>query len=586
MAGNRRANAHRGRLAARPVASAALAATLAALLVAGCGGSSSDRRSQRGAKSTPAASPSAAGRAGAGGAAAGDADWPFLGRDRDNTRFVARSAITPATVHRLGVAWSQDLGAYQSLMESFPLVVGDTMYVTSSTDESLALDARTGRIRWKYAPQVDFSLSTGVGGYGVTVNRGVAVSNGRVYALTFDDRLKAVSQSTGEELWSSRVADPHTSTYETMAPTVWHGLVFVGSSGAEQGVRGFVAAYDAKTGKQVWRFWTVPAPGHGWVKPGNNGGGTTYMAPTIDPRTGLLYVGTGNPSPAIVGVSRPGPDLYTDSILALHATSGKLAWYHQEVPHDLWDYDAESPVVAFDTRVHGRTVHAVAEAGKSGYLFVLDAATGKDLFRRVAFVKEDHRPPTRKGVLEWPGPLGGSQYSPLAYSPLTHALYVSGLELPFVLQVTSKPVGGEKAFGGLRSSPGDIPPRGTFSAVDTTSGRFMWRRQMPTPMIGGATVVGDLVFTGDQHGYLYAMDARTGRTVWKVGLGLAIATAPIVYTIDGRDYLAVTVGGSALTASKHLGPIGARVVTLTLDGRKVPSAWQSTSARWARQGSG
>ena len=554
---------------------------LVAALVAACGGSKPGPAATR-SPSSPSAAPSSEAVEGS----ADHAEWPVTGRDRQATRYIAQSQITPQTVGRLGLAWSHDLGAYQSLMESFPLMIGDTVYVTSSTDEALALDGRTGAVKWKYAPKVDFSLSTGVGGYGVTVNRGVAVADGRVYLLTFDDQLKAVSQSTGEELWSSQVADPHTSTYETMAPTVWDGLVFVGSSGAEQGVRGFVAAYDAKTGKQVWRFWTVPAPGHGWVKPGNNGGGTTYMAPTIDPSSGLLYLGTGNPSPAIVGTTRPGPNLYTDSILALNAHTGKLVWYHQEVPHDLWDYDAESPVVVFDTTVGGRTVHAVAEAGKSGYLFVLDAATGKDLFPRVAFVKEDHKPPTSKGVLEYPGPLGGSQYSPVAFSPLTRALYVSGLELPFILTVTKTPVGGEKFFGGLRSSPANIPPSGTFVAVDTTSGKFLWRKQMPTPMIGGATVVGDLVFTGDQHGYLYAFDAKTGRTVWKLGLGLAVATAPIVYRLDGRDYLTITLGGSALTASKHLGPVGARVVTLTLDGKPVPQAWQSVSAQWAKQGTG
>lgn len=257
----------------------------------------------------------------------------------------------------LGEAWHAPLGQFQVLLETYPQVVGRVMYVTTSTDEVIALDAVTGKTLWTYAPRVDFSLSTGVGGYGVSVNRGVAVANGKVYELTFDGQLQAVDQTTGEQQWTASVADPHQGYYETMAPTVWGGLVFVGGSGSEDGVRGFVAAYDANSGKQVWRFFTVPARGQGWVpKTGRHGGGTVYMPPTIDTRTGLLYVGTGNPSPVILGTGRQGPNPYTDSILALQAHTGKLVWAHQEVAHDLWDYDAASPVVLYRharARPHG-----------------------------------------------------------------------------------------------------------------------------------------------------------------------------------------------------------------------------------------
>jgi alcohol dehydrogenase (cytochrome c) len=499
-------------------------------------------------------------------------DWPYFGRDRDNTRFAPQKQIDASNVSRLGIAWSNSLGAEQYLMESFPVVVGQTIYLTTSTDEVVAINAVTGHTKWIYTPSVDFSLSTGVGGYGVSVNRGVAVEDGKLFMVTFDDRLQAVSQATGEELWSTSVVNDSTGAYETMAPTVYDGRVFVGDSGSEDGVRGFVAAYSASTGKQLWRFYTVPHADTGWV-PKEGGGGTVYMPPTIDTSTGIVYVGTGNPAPAIVGTKRPGPDLYTDSILALRASTGQLVWYHQEVAHDLWDYDAESPPVLFTTKVKGRSVRAVAEAGKSGYLFILNAATGADLFPRVAFVKEDHTTPTTKGTLECPGAVGGSQYAPLAFDPEAGDVYVSGINLCQILTVSKKVYGGEKDFGGDRTTPSKEKPSGTFTAVNVTTGKVAWAHAMSTPMIGGATATsGNIVFTGDQHGNLYAFEAKTGKTLWTGNLGLAFGSAPVIYTIDGQEYVLAALGGSALTASEKLGPIGAELVALKLGGSPVSAA--------------
>src|SRR5437763_24733 len=495
-------------------------------------------------------------------------DWPLFGRGRDNTRFSPLTQINAGNVRHLGEAWSTSLGQFQVLAETFPQVIGRLMYVTTSTDEVTALDAVSGKVLWKYAPQVDFSLSTGVGGYGVSVNRGVAVANGKVYLLTFDDRLQALSQATGEELWQTTVVDPHQGYYETMAPTVWNGLVFVGASGSEEGLRGFVRAYNAATGKQVWTFWTVPAPGQGWVPKGRHGGGTVYMPPTIDTRTGVLYVGTSGPSPVLLGTGRPGPNLYTSSILALQARTGKLVWHYQEVPHDLWNYDAASPVVIFDVHVKGKTIHAVGEAGKSGYFFILDARTGKRLFQPLAFVKEHHTPPTTKPTLQCPGVVGGVLYSPVAYSPVTHAAYISGINVCFIVQVTKKVQGGERDFAGTRT-PGKVRT-GTFSAVDVNTGRFLWKVDMPTPMIGGATVTAsNLVFTGDQHGVFYAFDARSGKILWRAHLGLAVGSAPIVYAVGGKEYVAVALGGSASSASLHLGNVGAVAVAFTLGGKPI-----------------
>ncbi|HKZ14210.1 MAG TPA: PQQ-binding-like beta-propeller repeat protein [Solirubrobacterales bacterium] len=497
-------------------------------------------------------------------------DWPLFGRDTDNTRFATQDEIDTGNVDELGEAWSTDLGPDQFLMESFPLVLGETVYVTTSTDEVIALDGKTGATKWTYTPEVDFSQSTGVGGYGVSVNRGVAAENGKLFLLTFDDKLQAISQKTGERLWTSQVADPATGAYESMAPSVYDGKVYVGDSGSEDGVRGFVACYDQKTGKKLWQFYTVPKAGTGWV-PKGGGGGTIYMPPTIDTKTGIVYVGTGNPAPVIIGAKRPGKNLYTDSILALDANTGELLWYHQEQAHDLWDYDAESPVVLFNAEIEGRRRRGVAEAGKNGLLFLLDAKTGKNLFPSVPFVKRDHSPPTEEGTLECPGAVGGSQYSPLAYSPETQAVYVSGINICMVLKVTYENHNGEKAFGGDRIVPEDTEKTGTFTAVSTITGEVIWKHNMPTPMDGGATATaGGLVFTGDQQGILYAFDAESGKNLWQGNLKLAFGTAPVVYTIDGTQYVLVTIGGAALTASEELGEIGARVVALNLGGKELP----------------
>lgn len=538
------------------------------MLLAGCG---TGANSKGGASTgTTAASASTTGTAPVEKFSADD--WPVFGRDRDNTRYAPQTQINKSTISRLGEAWSDDLGGNQYLQESFPIVVDGVIYVTTSTDEIYAFDGATGKVKWKYAPEVDFSLSSGVGGYGISVNRGVAVSNGRVYLLTFDDQLKAVSAATGEEIFSSQVDDPRSGAYETMSPTVYDGKVFVGNSGSDQGVRGFVAAYDAKSGKKLWQFYTIPPVGTGWRKKGT-GGGTVYMAPTVDTQTGRILVGTSNPSPAIVGTDRPGDNLYTSSIIALNADTGKLDWHHQEVAHDLWDYDAASPVVLFDTTINGKKTRVAAEAGKSGYLFMLDAQTGEDVLPRLAFVKQNHTPPTTKGTLECPGPLGGSQYDPIAYSPRVNATYVSGIDFCFILKVTKAKQPGETNFGGTRSIPSDSKPSGSFSAVDMSTGKFLWRRHMDTPMGAGATVTAaDLVFTIDQRGIIYAFDAKTGDTRWKANLGLAGAAAPVVYTIKGVQYIAVAIGGSGLTSSNNFGPIGSRVVALKLDGKKIVPA--------------
>jgi len=540
------------------LALAALA--LSAIVLSACG---SDDKDQGG--TTAAAAPTATVKD-----EIGD-DWPLIGRDRDNSRYAPQTQITKENVAELGEAWSKDMGSGQKLQETYPLVVDGVMYATTSTDEVYAYDAATGAIKWKYVPKVDFAKSTGVGGKNIVVNRGVAVADGTVYLLTYDTNLKAISAATGEEQWSTAVDDPSTGAYETMAPTVYDGKVFVGNSGSDQGVRGFVAAYDAATGKKIWKFYTVPAKGHGWNKDGKAAGGTVYMAPTIDTVNNQVVVGTGNPSPAIVGKDRPGNNLYTSSVIALDVETGKLNWYNQQVAHDLWDYDAASPVVLFDTVIDGKKVRGVGEAGKSGWFFTMDAKTGKTLHPKVPFVTHQRKTPTKKGTLSCPGPLGGSTYAPVAWSPKTQAAYISGIEYCFILQV-GPPQHGEDHFGGVRIVPPKSKPTGTFTAVDVSNGQQLWQKKIDVPMGGGATATAtNIVFAGDIHGNLYAFDAENGAILWQKDLGLSIASAPTIYTVGDTQYLALAIGGSGLTNStdKPLGPNGSRMVVLKVGGGPI-----------------
>jgi alcohol dehydrogenase (cytochrome c) len=498
------------------------------------------------------------------GPAAGHRDWPLFGGDADNTRFSPLAQINPATAGHLRVAWTRTEGFGHTTWESFPVVAGTRMYVTTSTNAVWALDAATGKRLWAYTPLVNFFPAGAASSY-FPANRGVAVAGGRVYELTFDDRLVALDAATGRPLWQARVADPRLGYYETTAPTVWRGLVFAGASGGDAGVRGFVAAYDGRTGKQVWRFWTVPAPGHGWVPArGHHGGGAVWMPPVIDTSTGILYAGTGNPSPDFTGTVRPGADPDTDGILALRASTGQRVWFTSLVGHDISDYDAASPVVLMRVRrPGGGTVRAVGEAGKSGRYYLLDAATGKPLWRPVAFV-----PVGPVGSTRCPGELGGSNYAPVAYDPVTRAAYVSGVDLCSTVResgpaAVARHRTGEPDQGGT-AEPAQAAGRGTFTAIDVDTGRVRWQRRIASPMLGGAAVAGGLVFTGSNAGILYAFDAATGALAWQRGLGAGFGTAPVLYSVRGREYLAVVTGGAAISAINHLGPVGGRLVVFTL----------------------
>ncbi|HEU5393332.1 MAG TPA: PQQ-binding-like beta-propeller repeat protein, partial [Candidatus Methylomirabilis sp.] len=468
--------------------------------------------------------------------------------------------MVPRWVFQTGV-----IGSFQTV----PIVVNGVMYLTTPYNTAIAVDASTGRQLWRY----QHKLGTQIFCCGPN-NRGVAVAYGKVYMGTLDARLVALDQNTGKVVWDIEVADPEFGHSETMAPLVYKGKVIIGISGAEYGIRGFVTAYDANSGKQLWRWHTIPDTG--WegiwaettpegMKLNRNiaaekaamaqhadawkrGGGSMWMTPALDPDLGLLYMAIGNPSPDLDGSIRPGDNLYTESIVAVEVETGKLRWHYQQVPHDVWDLDAVSPPVLFDVTVGGKKVKAVGEAGKTGWVYILDRATGKRIHLSQAFVPQENMfaQPTAEGARMLPGANGGSEWSPMAYSPLSQAVYVLGLHQPMWYKVHSVPW--EKGKLWLGSAFVNIPGEaqsGTFTAIDVNTGKIMWQTKTEQPLIGGAlATAGGLVFFGEGNGNFNALDAKSGKVLWQFQTGAGVNAPPMTYELGGEQFIAVASGGN------------------------------------------
>ena len=480
--------------------------------------------------------------------------WPQLGNTPGNTRYSALAQVRTTNVGRLRLVWRLPEGLASQLWEDYPVVVGATMYVTTSTDQVEAVDASTGRVRWSYTPRVNF-FPPGANPLVLPTNRGVAVSAGRVFLTTFDDRLVALRATTGQRLWQRRIASPALGYTETAAPTVWGDTVYVGESSEDTGVRGFVAAYDTGTGAFRWRFYTVPAAGHGWVpRLGHHGGGDVWMPPTVDPATGLVYAATGNPTPDLAPSVRPGCDPHVDSTIALDAGTGRLVWARAEVCPDAWDYDTDQSPMYFAVRLHGRVIQVVGDGSKSGQYTVMNATSGRVVSQSPFLTPYGmpHTVPTRSGVRVCPGAFGGLEYSPPSYDPATGAVYVDGVRA--CMRYTAGSLAGDAAHRVGQSDVGGtytllrLPqPIGYLAAIDPASGRIRWEDRLPRPSVGGTlATAGGLVFTGDDDGHLYAVDARTGKVLWSPYVGLPFGSAPFTYAVEGRQYVAVVAGGSQL----------------------------------------
>jgi PQQ-dependent dehydrogenase (methanol/ethanol family) len=484
-------------------------------------------------------------------------NWRLHGRTYDSQRYSPLTQINKDTLGQLALVHTLHTGVNNSF-EDTPIEVDGVLYTVTATNHVAAWDAVSGQQLWAWQPdKLDFTEAC----CGPQA-RGVAVAYGKVYTALFDGHLVALNAKTGKLVWETDPAKTHPEpkqyyTY-TQAPQIYDGMVIVGTAGAEYETRGMVEAYDAQTGDKIWEFRTTAAPG----EPGGDtwhgdawkfGGGSVWNTPTVDTKNGLLVLSTGNPNPDYQGETRPGDNAYTDSILALHVKTGKLAWWYQEVPHDLWDYDASAPVMLFDARdANGRTVPAAGEAGKVGNVFIVNRLTGKLLYKSDPFVEQSANmftPPSRAGTTLLPGVSGGSLWQPPAFSPRTGYFYVLGANIPMTFTTIdfkdSQPGGpwvGRHTGGVMKRADG--PQSGTLTAIDVNSGKIGWQYKSPQPMFGGVlATASDLIFAGEMNGDFSAFDARTGAKLWSHHFDKGVCSPAITYRVQGVQYLAVGANG-------------------------------------------
>jgi len=474
-------------------------------------------------------------------------DWLLHGRTYDNQRYSPLKQITVENVSALTPVALVQTGMTASF-ETTPIVVNGIMYLTTPVVDHkmkiIAVNAANGGRLWEVTYNLGaFQICCG------PVNRGVAVGYGRVYVVTLDDHLLALDAADGHTVWDTTIVSAQNGYSETLAPQIFDGMVIVGSAGGEWALRGFVAAYDAGSGQQRWR-WNSTDPKSYANKSWESGGGMVWTTPALDPKLGLLIFSTGNPNPDLDGTKRQGDNLYTDSIVALDVHSGELKWYYQEVKHDVWDYDAVSNVVLFDVHQNGAVIPAAAEAGKVGWVFILDRRTGKLIRKSDPYVmmsKNMFSMPTREGVNMLPGANGGAEWSPPAYSPQTHYLYIMAMDQ--LMSFTTKPADDAPGLIRLGSAFTNIAPGGIqdgpFVALDVETGKIAWQYKTAQPLIGGVlATAGNLVFMGEGDGWLDAFNAKSGDRVWRYNLGAGVNAPPITYQVNGEQYLAVAAGGN------------------------------------------
>lgn len=512
------------------------------------------------------------------GTLSAQANWTTYGGNDWNQRYSTLTQINtvnvrtmvPRMVFQTGIS---RLGSF----ENTPVVVDNMMYVTTPYNTAIAYDLNTGKQVWRY----EHKLGTTIFCCGPN-NRGVAVHGPHVYMGTLDARLIALDRMTGEVAWDIEVADPAFGYSITHAPLVIGDNVIVGVSGGEYGIRGHVTAYNAVTGEQVWRWYSIPAPKgdptfdevapNGWwgtwpthtadgadlhrnvsaekadsAKYGDawtRGGGGVWMTPAYDKQLNMIYVAVGNPSPDLDGAIRPGDNLYTDCVVAIDASTGKTKWYYQTVPHDVWDLDAVSPPVV--TTIAGKKV--VVHAGKTAWVYVLDAATGKLVRKTDNFTPQENMfaLPTPQGTRMLPGANGGSEWSPISIDPRLNYAFVTGLHQPMNYITHNAPW--EKGRLWLGSAFVAIPGEeqwGTYTAINLATGKIAWQQKVPQPMMGGAlSTAGGLTFTGEGNGNFNAFNSRTGKLLWQFNGGAGCNSAPMSFSFKGEQFIAVACGGN------------------------------------------
>ena len=493
--------------------------------------------------------------------------WLTYSGDYRGSAFSQLSQVTVKNASELQVAWMYQTGLSHHF-ETMPLVADGLMYITEPPSNVTAIDLRTGRPVWTYKRRLPSRLIVCCG----QVNRGVALLDDQVFVGTVDAHLVSLDMRTGRVRWDVQVAD-HESAYAiTSAPLVVKDKVIVGVAGAEYGVRGFLDAYDAKTGKRAWRLWTVPGPG----EPGNEtwsgdswktGGASTWMTGTYDPDLNLIYFGTGNPSPDYVGDNRLGDNLYSDSLLAIDPDTGTLKWYFQFTPHDVLDMDSNQIPVLADGVFGGRPRKVVLFANRNGFYYILDRTNGEFIVGK-QFAKQTWargldskgRPipnpeavPKVEGTLVYPDDDGVANWFSPSLNPVT-GLFYQNVREKGAIQVRSR-VDPEYAPGRLfmggsrRAVPGE-EPYGALRALDWKTGELKWEFKVHTPpWCGVLSTAGGIVFSGTMEGDFLALDAVTGKLLWRIQTGGAFWSNPMSYMHEGKQYIAVAAGSSLIAFS-------------------------------------
>jgi len=553
-------------------------------------------------------------------------DWPTNGGNLYNQRYSPLARISRDNVARLKGVWETRLRGSgtgpQYSGEAQPLVYDGVAYVSTGADDVFAVAIDSGQILWQYTANLDRDLTSVCCGW---TSRGVAVSRDRVFVGRLDGRLVALDRMTGKPVWDVQAERWQDNFSITSAPLYYDGKVITGFAGGDRGTRGRVKAYAARDGKLLWTFYTIPAPaepGHDSWPASNDawkyGGGSVWQTPAVDPELGLVYFSTGNPGPDYNGAYREGDNLYTASIVAIDAATGKYRWHFQQVHHDLWDYDATNPVVLMDLRMNGGVRKAIVEVGKTGWAYILDRATGAPL------VGIDERPVPQErrqgtaatqpfprgeavvpqsveiapegyalvnggriftpfvgdeGALATPGIWGGANWPPSSYDPVQQTLFVCASAV--VGQYTgggdarfAPPAQGQRYLGGVTGVT-RLPRMGVFAALDPTTNTLRWRYQWPEQCLSGSLATGGgLVFVGRNDGRLTALDSATGKQLWEFQTGAGMHAPVSTFERAGKQYVLAFAGGNALLGSAR----GDRLWLFGLDGM-LPPAQPGTPAR-------
>ncbi len=525
----------------------------------------------------------------------GGNDWITFGGALNNDRYSTLNQINTSNVSQLKGVWMTRLGSGRGAkyrFEADPVVVNGVMYIPTGNDDIFALDAKTGKQIWEWnsdIPQVNDLICCGWD------NRGIAVGDGKVYSGLLDGSFVAIDQQTGKIAWRTQLEDYKDGYSLTGAYRYYDGLVFMGISGAENGIRGRVTALDAKDGHEVWRFYTIPGPGDigGDTWPSSSdpdpvkaaaythGGASVWQAPTIDPQLGMLYFSTGNAGPDFGGDVRPGDNLFSASIVALDYKTGQYKWHFQEVHHDIWDFDAPSPTVLFDQTYNGQMRHGIYQPGKTGWLYLLDRTNGQPLLginetpveqepRQATaatqpipvgdpYMNQCAQPvpgfPVAKCIFGtfWDTPVlfqpfggGGTEWSPSSYDQQNGYIYVTAAEQDSAVAVKDLAFTPGKTYTrSVNPTPLGADIKSTYTAMDSRTNKIVWQKEDNFGQsYGSVTTAGGLVFRGKVDGNLTAYDANTGDELWNFQTGLPISAPPMVWGDGTNEYVTVAVGGN------------------------------------------